>query len=72
MSGKVFYDIPASEEWHYKFGVLFIKKDHRRILNAQPRTKEAYRLSRPILEFGYAQFEMPETRIVHDFKILSN
>ncbi len=70
MPNKIFYDSPKSKEWHYKFGILFIKKDHRRILNAQPQTKEIYQFTWTPIKGIY--FDAPETKIIHDFKILSN
>jgi hypothetical protein len=32
-----YYDVPEGSDWYMRFDVLFIKRDHRRILNRQPK-----------------------------------
>lgn len=36
---RYFFDVPARSEWFTRFDVLFIKRDHRRILNRQPEVR---------------------------------
>jgi len=56
-----FTDIPVEKAWICRFDVLFIRRDHRRILNRQPELK-FWNLSNG---YGIAQF-------VIDWKVMSN
>lgn len=68
-----YFDSPESGRWINRFDVLWLKRDHRRILNAEPRRKEVYYLSERIKSaMGRAVFEKPFSTMIHDFKVLSN
>lgn len=66
---KHYYDQPQGSEWINRMDVLFIKRDHRRILNVQPARLEIYYLAS---DYDSRRTPPPDTRMIMDFQILSN
>jgi hypothetical protein len=57
---KTYYDSDPEKTWLFRFDVLFIKRDHRRILNRQPEVKICYGC------------KLECVKMKNDFKVLSN
>ncbi len=71
MTNQLFYDSPIIH-WFHVFRVLEIKRDHRRVLNAEPRRIEVYKFVEEAWPFGIVKHVAPEIKILNDFKVLSN
>lgn len=64
----MYFDQPEGSEWLYRYDVLQITREHRRILNVQPRMLEVYHLA----DYDDHVLAIPDSRMIHDFKTLSN